>query len=81
MTDLDQKAAELKARVEAADRRRGQAEGQLEHARAMVAKASDLIRQEFGIEPEQAGKLLARLDAQAAAEAAKVEQALQEAGG
>lgn len=80
---MDEVAAQVeqrKARVEAATRARLQAEQTLEIATAAVDEAARLLREEFGVTPEEAPALQARLEAEVRDELAAADRILAEAG-
>lgn len=79
MTDLDAEVARLKKQITEAQGRRARAEAQAEVARERLEQVMQAIRDEFGIEPDQAPARIAELEADLAAEAERVHAALERA--
>jgi methylphosphotriester-DNA--protein-cysteine methyltransferase len=78
-TDIDGQVAALKERIAQAQKRRSQAEAQVAVAQDRAAQAERALQAEFGIGPSEAGRMLARLKADLAAEAQRVEDLLKRA--
>ena len=78
MSDLEQQLADLKAQAERYRTAVAKGEAQREQAAANLAQVRKAIQEEFDVLPEDAPALLAKLEAEAEAEAAKVRQALAE---
>lgn len=77
MPDIDYVVREIKARIETVRAQRAGAEHEQQVASAAAEQALRQLKEEFGVgNPEEAMKLLQRLEADAKAECAKVEEQL-----
>lgn len=80
-TDLDADVAALKTRLAAAQRARIRAEGERDAAKAAADAARDQLARDFGVHTvDEAKAMLARLEAELAAEVAAISAALDELG-
>lgn len=77
--DLDITVAGLKKQITAAQERRARAQAAAEVARDRVRQAEHAIQAEFGIGPEEAPEYIRKLEADLAAEADRVQAALERA--
>lgn len=77
--DLDTTVTALQRQIRDAQGRRATAEARVAVAEDRVAQALAALREEFGIEPDQAPARLEELRADLAAEAERVREALERA--
>ncbi len=82
MSDLTDKVRDIQVKIEAAQRARVRAEQDRESAIAVVTKARDALKQEFGVSTvEEAKAALARLEHEVQASIAEIDSKLSEIGG
>jgi hypothetical protein len=77
--ELGSTVAALQRRITEAQSRRSKAEAQAAVAQDRVAQAAQAILEEFGISPEEAPARIIELEADLAAEAERVREALERA--